>query len=428
MAAPRVPTVPRFAVCALPVVLAVLALASHRSWVLALAVAAAFVARGVVLNRPIVAGHAVAAAVTLGIAVAAHYSHHHQVALVTMALSGMVLMMPRSSHAQPERLREVAALVDRTPGDPLAPFVLHSAKSYFVNQAGTAAIGYRTRLGIAAVGGDPVGRPDDFEPLLREFSVFCWSNGWRIAVLGAGERCAALWRVHGLHPVPIGRDVVIDTRQFTMTGRGFRNLRQAVNRTRNAGLTTEVHPEAELAPAARDELMAIVDSARAGHQERGFSMILDHLLDGRHPGMLVMVARDATGRAVAFQRYGRADGNRMITMDVPWRVPDAPNGVDERMTVDMVTYAQEHGGTALSLAFAPFPEIFSEEDPGIGYRVAYLAVHLLDPLIAVESLYRFLRKFNALADRRYAMLRWGQLPWVLVAFLTLEFVPHRKRP
>ena len=63
-----------------------------------------------------------------------------------------------------------------------------------------------------------------------------------------GFTCGPTTKVLGqsLHPVPIGQDVVIDVSSFEMVGRKFRNLRQAVQRTHNCGITTEIVGEQEL--------------------------------------------------------------------------------------------------------------------------------------------------------------------------------------
>jgi lysylphosphatidylglycerol synthetase-like protein (DUF2156 family) len=47
-------------------------------------------------------------------------------------------------------------------------------------------------------------------------------------------------------------------------------------------------------------------SHRGAHVERGFSMILDHALEGRYPGIKLIIARDRYGRVQAFHRYARA--------------------------------------------------------------------------------------------------------------------------
>ena len=407
---------------------------AHRSfgyfdglWPYALALAIFFLVRGLYLGRPLVRSHIIAAVALLVIARLGYDAHRSIVGFLALALAGAALVMPKASRATPEDRQRVFALVDKTKDDALAPFVLHSAKSFFFNAEGTAALGYRARLGIAAVAGDPVGDAYEFPALIEEFIAFTQENGWRVAVLAASEYCAPLWARHRLRAVPIGRDVVIDVASFTLQGRKFRNLRQAVQRTRNAGVSTEVMPEAELDRELRAELSAIVDSAHGGHQNRGFSMILDHLLDGRHPGLLIAIARDARGVPIAFHRYACADGGRMLTLDVPWRSPDAPNGVDERLSVDMVMYGREHGGEKVSLAFAAFPEIFDDRHRSPGKKLVYRATHFLDPLIAIESLYRFVRKFHALDGRRFAVIKLRQVGLVLFAFLLLEFVPHRRR-
>ena len=412
-----------------------LQLAEHRhwvgplgnGWVYSLALAVFFLVRGLYLRRPLTRAHIAMALALVVISRLAYDAHHIRLGFLALALTGAALVLPKASRPTSEDRPRVFALVDKTRDDVLAPFVMHSAKSFFFNASETAALGYRARLGIAAVAGDPVGEVEDFAALIEEFIAHTQDNGWRVAVLAAGEHCAPLWARHGLRAIPIGRDVVIDVPSFTVEGRRFRNLRQAVSRTHNAGITTEIIPESVLSKAAAAELWAIVDSSNAGHQNRGFSMILDHLLDGRHPGMLLAIARDADGAPVAFHRYATADRGRVITLDVPWRAANAPNGVDERLSVDVARYGQQHGARKLSLAFAAFPEIFDDPHRSVGKELAYLATHTLDPLIAVESLYRFVRKFRALDGQRFVMIRLRQVAFVLGAFLILEFVPHRKR-
>ncbi|RMI27976.1 bifunctional lysylphosphatidylglycerol flippase/synthetase MprF [Nocardia stercoris] len=401
-----------------------------RGWFVALSLAGLFAARGLHLRRPITLPHFAVALITLGVSEIAYRATHPGVGFACLAATGAILMLPVGSRPQPELRARVAALVDRSTADPLAPFAFHSAKSYFFGSAGTAALGYRTRFGIAVVAGDPIGDRAAFPAVIAEFSEFAADHGWRVAVLGASPEAAELWRTRaaeqpGLHPIPIGRDVVIDVPHFAMTGRHFRNLRQAVSRTRNAGVTTEIVAERDLPADLRATLLSIVAEWGHGAQNRGFSMILDHLLDGRHPGMLVVIARDATGEVVGFQRYGSSGHGTELSLDVPWRRRDAPNGLDERMVADLVTYGQEHGVQRISLAFAAFPELFADTSRSRVRQGLYLATHTLDPLIRLESLYRFLRKFNSFADQRYVLIRWREVLFAAAALLTLEFLPHR---
>ncbi|WP_430333002.1 bifunctional lysylphosphatidylglycerol flippase/synthetase MprF [Rhodococcus sp. ACT016] len=403
---------------------------SRHPEIFAFAVAVFFVARGVHLGRPVTTMHAAAAGGAVLGALLISATGHETVALTVFAAGGPVLMWPTSSRPEPDRLSNVYALVDRTVEDPLAPFAMHSLKSYFFSTDGSAAVGYHARLGVAVVGGDPIGDPAGFPALIAQFQQFCRDRGWWIVVLGAGERRFELWNAAGGRPrlraVPIGRDVVVDVASFDMVGRRFRNVRQAVSRTHNAGLTTEVVPEAQLPEPIRAELLEIVEQTHGGSTERGFSMILGHVLDGRYPGILLVLARDAEGVVQGFQRYAVAGHGTEISLDVPWRRQGAPNGIDERLTVAMIDYARDHGGKRVSLAFAAFPELFDEKDRGWLRQVLFNVIHLGDPLLALESLYRYLEKFHSLGDRRYVLLNLRMLPIAAFVLLTLEFVPRRK--
>lgn len=397
-------------------------------WSVALCAAAALIARGMFLGRPVTTGHAVAAAGAVCAGLCAHFLSLGVLGNAIIGGSGLILMLPTTAQPQPELVARVWALVNATRGDPLAPFAMHSRKSYHFNTQQTAAIAYRSRLGFAVVSGDPIGDATQFGSLVADFVRMCHSRGWRIIVLACGQRHLDLWRSETVGQrmlaVPIGCDVVVDVPHFTLVGRRFRNLRQAVQRTQNCGVTTDVVDEQDVDAALISELTEVLHAAhRAARSERGFCMNLDGALQGRYPGVKLAIARERCGRVAAFHRYATAGAGSEVTLDVPFRRPDAPNGVDERLSVDMIEYAKGAKALRLSLAFAAFPEIFDAIHPGWRERVARRLIHLMDPLIRLESLYRYLRKFHSLAERRYAVVSAHHIPAALVVLLSLEFVP-----
>ncbi|MBV8965105.1 MAG: DUF2156 domain-containing protein, partial [Mycobacteriaceae bacterium] len=207
--------------------------AGRLAWSLTILTAVAMIARGIFLGRPVTAVHASAAMIVLVIGLAAHVLSYDLVGSVLIAGAAWVLMWPTTSRPRPDDLPRVWRLVNATRGDPLAPFAMQSLKSYYFSADNTAAIAYRTRIGFAAVSGDPLGDEDQFPQLVADFVAMCHSRGWRIMVLACSERRKVLWRNDALvgramHGLPIGRDVVIDVCSFDMVGRKYRNLRQAV--------------------------------------------------------------------------------------------------------------------------------------------------------------------------------------------------------
>jgi len=399
------------------------------SRLVAILVAVVFIARGIYLGRPVTAAHAGAAIIVAAIGVVARVLSFDLLSDMLIAGAGLVLMLPTAARPQPEALPRVWALVDQTHADPLAPFAMQSQKSYYFSPDGLAAIAYATRVGFAVVSADPIGDQTRFAELVAGFTAMCRSKGWRILVLACSESTVALWRQmlgRSFRAIPIGRDVVVDVARFRMVGRKFRNLRQAVQRTHNVGLTTEVIDEQDAEDAVRAELAQVVRASPSGARtDRGFSMTLNGLLQARYPGVLLIIGRDRRGRVQGFQRYALAGGGNDVSLDTGWRQPEAPNGIDERLTVDMIQYARAHSGRRVSLAFAAFPEIFADGS-GTRQKVFYTLIHLLDPLIKLESLYRYLRKFQALGNRRYVVLPLRQLLPALWVLLTLEFLPRRR--
>ncbi|MCV7122418.1 bifunctional lysylphosphatidylglycerol flippase/synthetase MprF [Mycobacterium lacus] len=406
--------------------------AGRLCWSLTVLAAVALIARGIFLGRPVTAMHATGAALFVVAGVGSHVLSFDLLGNMLIAGSGLVLMWPTSSHPRPEDLPRVWQLINATSADPLAPFAMQPGRAYHFNATGTAAVAYRTRMGYAVVGGDPIGDETQFPELVADFAVMCRAHGWRIVVLGCSERRLNLWSDpvvigQSLRAIPIGRDVVVDVAGFDMVGRKFRNLRQAVQRTHNFGITTEIVAEQGLDDQQLAELTEMLRASGSGaHTDRGFCMNLDGVLEGRYPGIQLIIARDSSGRIQGFHRYATAGGGSDITLDVPRRRRGSPNGIDERLSVDMIMAAKAAGAQRLSLAFAAFTEIFDDQNRGRLRRLFYRLIHFLDPLIALESLYRYVRKFHALDTHRYALVSLSQLLPLLVVLLSLEFMPRRR--
>jgi lysylphosphatidylglycerol synthetase-like protein (DUF2156 family) len=206
---------------------------------------------------------------------------------------------PAVDEAQFRRVRHLVAVSE---DNPLAPFALRPEKDYVFSPDGRAAVGYCVRLGCAVASGDPVGNVESWREAIDAFVASTRARHLRIAVLGAGERARPIWAGHGLHGVPIGRDVVVRRSEFVLTGRRFRNLRQAIKRSHNAGVTVEFLREGDLQAPAIAELRSLIRGSRRV-DTRGFSMILGRLFDGRTPDAVLAVARDHNGTAVAVHRY-----------------------------------------------------------------------------------------------------------------------------
>jgi lysyl-tRNA synthetase class 2 len=353
--------------------------------------------------------------------------------IVLVALGTVLRAAQAPAPADEGERARIRAMVARRGADTLAPFALRSDKTYLFSADGSAAVGYRVLLGVAVVGGDPIGDPAAFGDVTTRFLALCDRRGWRPAVLGARGDRVGLWSAYGMKSIAIGDEVVLDVGPFGLATRKMRNVRQAVRRTYNAGVRTSVVPAAELPSALRTEMAALSAKWLGSNRERGFSMILDGLFDGRRPDGLFVLAFDEADHVVGFQRYlpcGDASGDWALSLDVMRRERGGLNGLNERMIVDIVEYAREHGVGRVSLNFAAFRSMLERgAERGPVEQVGYRLLHLLDPLIQVESLYLFNAKFRpGYVSRNVVLGSWFALPTVLLALLGLEFaLPYDRR-
>jgi lysyl-tRNA synthetase class 2 len=214
--------------------------------------------------------------------------------------------------------------------------------------------------------------------------------------------------------------VLLDVETFSMAGRTMRNVRQAVQRTHHFGITTSIVREGDLDTGLQMEVATLSTHWLGGSAERGFSMILDGLGTGVHPECVLVLARDGAGRLVGCQRY--VPSGDTLSLDVMRREPGSVNGLNERMIADVVTYAREHGIRLVSLNFAAFRTLLDSSRRGPLERAGYQALHLLDPFIRVESLYRFNAKFHpGYLPRGVAFPSWLSVPVVAAAMVGMEF-------
>ncbi len=330
--------------------------------------------------------------------------------VVSLLAIGLLALAPVAdrvaSHHHHEAWDRVRPMLDRTDGDTLDPFALRQDKCYVFSADGSAALAYRYLNGIGLASADPIGNPAAYPEVIRLFIERCDAHGWRPASLGVRHDRLALWKDAGMRSHYLGDEAIIDVETFTLEGRAMRPVRQAANRTKNHGITTEIMREGELSPDLRAALQGIAERHRKGEPERGFSMALDGLLSGRDPQCLVIVARDEDGTAIAFQRYVPCKLGRGLSIDAMRRDPVGPNGINERMIVDIVAWAGEHGISEVSLNFAVFKGLI-EEGADLKFAAAAEAwlVRRLNPYFQIESLLTFSTKFGPRWVPRYLVYR-----------------------
>ncbi len=299
----------------------------------------------------------------------------------------------------------------RSDGGTLDPFALRTDRSYVFDRTGAGAVAFRVIGGVALVGGDQFGEPAAADAAVRAFLQRCNEEGWRPAAIGVAEPMLGVWREAGMRSICLGDEALIDTASFSLAGRTMRPVRQAANRTKNHGVTVRVAREGTLDDATRRALLEIDAADRGREAERGFSMALDGLLTNptRDADCVVVIA-DTGGTAVAFQRYVPCRGGRGLSLDAMRRLDRLDgtpmvNGINERLIVEAVQWAADHGVDDLSLNFAVFRSVLASTDPSTLERGQAWVLKRLDRHFQIESLLTFNAKFQPRWLSRFVVYR-----------------------
>ena len=270
---------------------------------------------------------------------------------------------------------------------------------------------FRVLGGVALVGGDQLGQTDAADDAVGCFVRRCDEEGWRPAAIGVAESRLGPWRDAGLRGICLGDEALIATGSFTLDGRTMRPVRQAVNRTKNHGVTARLVHEGELDDQMREALLAIDAADRGREQERGFSMTLDGLLTNptRDAKCLVVIAYIG-GTPVAFQRYVPCRGGTGLSLDAMRRLDQVDgeplvNGINERLIVEAIGWGRCHDVDELSLNFAVFRSVLAATDPTTLKRGQAWFLKRLDRYFQIESLLTFNTKFHPRWVSRFVVFR-----------------------
>jgi lysyl-tRNA synthetase class 2 len=368
---------------------------------------------------------------------AGSFGHWFPLSLLLIGGTGLLWIVAgwiapwRHRVSQEEHERTVArTLVHAWGSDTLAPFVLRADKSYFFSEDERAFLAYRVVGGVAIISGDPIGPREHADNLLARFVGSARERGWRVAILGASEPWLPLYASHGLHALYHGDEAVVDTASFSLEGRAIRKVRQSTHRLEDAGYRTSVLRPSQLDPALRRELDAVAREWRGKAPERGFVMALDVLFALGDDDAVFVVGLTPDGRAAGFIHFAIAQAGNALSLSSMPRLHDTPNGFNEWLICESITWARRQGYQRVSLNFTPFAALLAPDarlNPAQALqRRALLA---LKGHFQLDNLLAFNRKFLPHWERRFVVYESRRdLPRVGIAALAAEaYLPLQRR-
>jgi phosphatidylglycerol lysyltransferase len=294
------------------------------------------------------------------------------------------------------REEEVLPLLREHGRSPTSFLSLHLEKSIF--QTARGCLAYRaTRFGDVILG-EPIARPTDARPLLREFVARSRRQTVAVAVTPTG---ASVYEDVGFQTTECGSEAVTELVGFSLDDPRHRNARRGARHASRAGLFVEAIP-----PGSRDALRLAPDfagitedwlrSRKTGHL--GF-IVGDPFLPGFQE-CWYFLARTAE-RIEGFAMFYPVYPERAVYMDITRRRTDSPNGtMDLLLTQAFRTLA----GSGVRRAYLGMvPCVLSREvPPTIETALMQVAFQRLNGLYPMRSEHFFKDKLATRWDPRFA--------------------------
>ncbi|MFE4970030.1 phosphatidylglycerol lysyltransferase domain-containing protein [Streptomyces sp. NPDC056660] len=289
--------------------------------------------------------------------------------------------------------------------DSLGYFALRREKSVVWSPTGKAAVAYRVVGGVSLASGDPIGDPEAWPGAIGPWLDEARAHGWIPAVMGASEEAGTVYARHGLDALELGDEAIVEVAEFTLEGRAMRTVRQAHNRVGRAGYSVRIRRHEDIPADEMSYLLRRADDWRDGATERGFSMALGRLGDGRDGRCVMLECTDGEGRLralLSFVPWGPGG----LSLDLMRRDRDSDNGLMEFMVIELLRRAGEIRITQVSLNFAMFRSVF-ERGARLGagpvLRLWRSLLSFFSRWWQIESLYRANAKYRPIWEPRFLL-------------------------
>lgn len=194
---------------------------------------------------------------------------------------------------------------------------------------------------------DPLGAECCRAEVLQAFQAEARSRNLSACLYKTGAETAKFAENFGFRSHRIGQEAVLDPTQFSPTGAAYRELRRKLAHSLKAGVTIECPPTDQL---PMDEMTSVSERWVNRHGgERGFSMArFDPLFLPRYRTYLARHEGQIVGFLCVWQ------GTTAHGLDMMRLLPNAPDGVMQKLVCAAITAAAKLDIQRFSLAAVPF--------------------------------------------------------------------------
>jgi phosphatidylglycerol lysyltransferase len=232
----------------------------------------------------------------------------------------------------------------------LALLTTYDGWRYFEPSDIDGFIAFELHRGTAVACGDPVCPEEDVAEMMRRFAEYCSGRKWRFTFVGASARSGKVANELGFRAVKIGEEPFLDLSTYSLSGKGAKKARSAINHGRRSGITVEEYRDPS--PAVDSEIDEIAREWLDSRNAPAMSFLLRSRPFAQRERKRIFVAMHE-GRMVGAMTCAPAQARGLLYVEEQIRRCDAPYGTSELLIDKARRTAQAEGIGLLSLGTSP---------------------------------------------------------------------------
>ncbi|MBF6605147.1 MAG: DUF2156 domain-containing protein [Chloroflexi bacterium] len=336
-----------------------------------------------------------------------------QVARVAVAIAAIGILRPAPSASGGEgsvgegSAGAAEAVIAASGTGALLPFQRRPGMRSFVARSGDCVVVYARAGRTVVILGDPIGPPERWIEVLREFGAAARRAGWIVTVYQATVDARDALGAAGFGRIfRIGQEAIVELTTFSLAGSRRANLRHTVTRLRRDGGSTAWFPEGlddATAGSIGSELAGIDAAWRvAAGPELGFTIGAFRPSDIRT--VPLAVAFDPAGLPIAFVTFRPTGADGGFVLDLIRRRAGSVPGAVEACIAEAALGFRAAGALRLSLGLAPIHGLRSDAGP-IEERSIRWAAEAVGRWYDIDGLAFFKAKFDPVWIERSIAIR-----------------------
>jgi phosphatidylglycerol lysyltransferase len=303
---------------------------------------------------------------------------------------------PMSPPREPDLERAAALIADVD--DTTANLALLGDKNLLFNDQRTAFIMYQVSGNSWVAMGDPVGPPEEHEPLAWRFLENCDVMAVSPVFYQVKPQNLPLYIDLGLNLSKLGEEARVPLETFSLEGAARAELRQAHRRASREGAQFEIVRRSDVG-AVLPELRAVSDAwlAQRKAAEKRFSL---GFFDERYLMNFDCAVVRCAGAVVAFANLWRA-GTSELSVDLMRYNDEAPKGVIDYLLIECMLWGKAQGLHFFNLGMAPLSGLEEHVLAPTWHKLGRMVQRYGEMFYPFEGLRKYKEKFLPVWRPRY---------------------------